>query len=114
VLQLARVGGREVSDQLIALFDRFVGEAFSSSKSLRLAQTTAAALCQTKDRRAVKPLMRAARETAFPELQGAAARALGCFCAPESVALLEDLAGSAQVAVSIPARGAIRGCRKRR
>lgn len=114
ILQMARIGGREVSDQLLALFDRFVGEAFSSARSLRLAQTTAAALCVTRDRRAVKPLMRAAKESAFPELQGSAARALGCFCAPESSTLLKDLARSAQVAVSIPARAAIRGCRKKR
>jgi HEAT repeat protein len=114
VLQMARIGGAEITGVLIELFDRFVGEAFSSSKSLALAQTTAAALCQTKDRRAVAPLVRAARQSAFPELQGAAARALGCFCAPETYPLLRDLARSAQVAVSIPARGAIRGCRKKR
>lgn len=112
IFQLARAGGPEAAAKLIELLDRFVSESFSSAKSLRLAQSTAAALCRTKDRRAVAPLMRAARQSAFPELQGAAARALGCFCAPESAALLKDLSRSAQVAVSVPARAAVNQCKR--
>ena len=114
IMQLARLGSAEANAKVIELFERFVDESFASARSLHLAQSTAAALCQSGDKRAIAPLLRAARQSAFPELQGAAARALGCFCAPESFPILQDLARSAQVAVSVPARSALRSCRRKR
>jgi HEAT repeat protein len=113
VLQIARIGGEPRATRMLELFDRFVQDSWSSEASLALAQAAAAGLARLGDRRAVKPLMRAARESSFPEIQAAAARALGSFCAPGTAKLLRQLASSPQIAVSIAAKSSLRQCKQR-
>jgi HEAT repeat protein len=70
------------------------------------------ALGELGDASAVPVILRAA-EVALPEIQGAAAGALGRMCPAGGMRRLRELAESAQHQVAAPARAALRKCRAR-
>lgn len=132
LLRLADDGKREpdLRDRAIALYgqlgppgataallerlDRWRGQAFSDESALRLAVRATTALGVLGDGKAASALLSAARDGAFPELQAAAATALGALgpaCPRDAIPLLRSLAQSEQRSVSIAARGAMKSCR---
>ncbi len=131
LLRLADDGKREpdLRDRAIALYgqlgppgataalldrlDRWRGQAFSDESALRLAVRATTALGVLGDGKAASALLSAARDGAFPELQAAAATALGALgpaCPGDAIPLLRSLAQSEQRSVSIAARGAMKRC----
>ena len=102
-------------EALLDRLDRWRGQAFSDESALRLAVRTTTALGALGDRRAAPALVAAARDGTFPELQAAAAAALGALgpaCPPDARTLLRALAQSEQRGVALAARGAIDRCKK--
>ena len=98
---------------LLERLDRWRGQAFSDESALRLAVRAVTALGVLGDARAASALLSAARDGAFPELQAAAATALGALgpaCPKDALPLLRQLAQSEQRGVSIAARGAMKTC----
>lgn len=96
---------------LIDLFARLRERAWSDAAALRLATTAAATLGRLGDARAVEPLLGAARDEAFPELQAAAITGLGSLCPAAAMPLFERWASSPQRAVALAARAARDHCR---
>jgi HEAT repeat protein len=87
--------------------------AFSDKAAITTAASAVHALGELGDPVAIPVLLRAADTVAFPEIQGAAATALGKTCAPGALPVLRDLARSGQHQVSAPARAALRKCARR-
>lgn len=111
---------RALTRPLLDLLDRERERAFSSADSLGVAAATLYALGKHGDPAAIPAILDAAEESsAFPELQGAAAAALGELCRAmppaqrqRAVTILTALAASGQHQSATPARGALHRCRR--
>lgn len=97
---------------LIRLFGKLRQAAWSKESAVRLASAAAVAMGRTGSADVVAPLLRAARESSFPEIQAAAVTGLGEICPPKARRLFADLLGSDQRAVLIAARAAYNRCRR--
>jgi hypothetical protein len=94
-----------------ALFERVRGEVLGgSAEALPVAAACATGLGGFADDRSLDALLRGANDAAFPEIQAAAAEALGRRCAPRARAVLSELRGSPQRQVSLAAKAAFRRC----
>lgn len=107
---VAVLGDRGLAPELIELFGALRRGAWSDAEALRLAAAAAVTLGRLGDPAAVEPLMAAARDPAFAELQAAAITGLGEMCPPRAVPLFERARRSGQRAVSIAARRAHERC----
>jgi HEAT repeat protein len=108
-----QLGAKGATQQLLDRLDRWRGQAFSDESALRLAVRAVTALGVLGDGHAASAIMSAARDGAFPELQAAAATALGALgkaCPRDAIVLLRGLAQSEQRSVSIAAKGAVKKC----
>ncbi len=95
------------------VFGKAQGEALSGSTSaLDVASACAGALGLMGDPSAVPVLLRAAGDSAFPEIQAAAVTGLGRICPPQSRDLIRDLRGSPERQVSLAARAAWARCHR--
>jgi hypothetical protein len=101
---------RELAPRLIALFSTLRKRAWSDKASVRLASAAAVALGRLGGDAVVNPLLDAAREASFPEIQAAAVTGLGEMCAARALPLFEQLVSSDQRAVAVAARGAHNRC----
>ncbi len=111
---LGGLGDRAATGALIAALGRERERAFSDADAIQVAVALAYALGALGDPAGGPALMKAAEESsAFPEIQAAAATALGALCPPGAAGLLRRLAGTAQHQVSTAARAAARRCRAR-
>jgi HEAT repeat protein len=104
-------GDRSAAAPLAALATAELELAFSDESAIAVAAAGVYALGQLGDASAMPVVLRAAEAVAFPEIQAAAAGALGRLCLPAGLPVLRDLAGSSQHQVSAPARAALRRCR---
>ena len=105
---------RSATAPLAAALGRERERAFSDADAIQMAVALAYALGTLGDPAAAPALMSAADESsAFPEIQAAAATALGALCPAGAAGLLRKLAGTAQHQVSAAARAASRRCRAR-
>jgi HEAT repeat protein len=110
---VAVLGDRGLAPALIDLFGKLRGRAWSDAESLRLAAAAAVTLGRLGDPAAVPPLLAAARDPAFPELQAAAITGLAEMCPRQALSVFEQAQGSVQRGVSIAARSASRRCARR-
>lgn len=97
---------------LIDLFRTLRERAWSEAIAVRLASAAAVAMGRTGSDQVVAPLMRAAREASFPEIQAAAITGLGEMCPPKARKLFVTLLGSDQRAVLVAARAAHNQCKR--
>ncbi|HET6610695.1 MAG TPA: HEAT repeat domain-containing protein [Kofleriaceae bacterium] len=86
--------------------------AFSEDGAAKVAAALAATLGALDDPRAATALIAAARDPAFPQIQAAAALALGQLCVAGTHDLLVDLAASTQRQVKLAASAALARCRQ--
>lgn len=100
-----------LSGPLIALFARLRGASWSENAAVRLAAAAAVALGRVGTDDVVAPLMSAAREASFPEIQAAAVTALGEICPRQALPLMAALVGSDQRGVVVAAKSAYNRCR---
>lgn len=110
---VAVLGDRSLAAALIKLFGSLRGRAWSDAEALRLAAAAAVTLGRLGDPAAVQPLLTAARDPAFPELQAAAITGLAEMCPRQALPVFEQARDSVQRAVSIAARSASRRCARR-
>lgn len=93
------------------VFERVRSEMLGgAAEALSVAAACATGLGGFRDDATLDALLRAAADAVFPEVQAAAAEALGRRCAPRGRALLSELRGSPQRQVSLAARAAFRRC----
>lgn len=93
------------------VFERVRSEMLGgAADALPVAAACATGLGGFEDEATLDALLRAAADAAFPEVQAAAAAALGRRCAPPARAVLSELRGSPQRQVSLAARAAFRRC----
>ncbi|MCG8422396.1 MAG: hypothetical protein MJE77_31125 [Proteobacteria bacterium] len=109
---VATLGDSSLTGELIALFAALRNEAWSSRPAVRLAAAAAVAMGRLGGKGVLAPLLGAAREGSFPEIQAAAVTGLGEMCPAQAMALLGQLMSSSQPAVAVAARGARNGCRR--
>jgi HEAT repeat protein len=107
---VAVLGDRALAPGLVKLFETLRERAWSDAKALRLAAAAAVTLGRLGDPAAIPPLLAAARDPAFPELQAAAITGLGEMCPRQALPIFEQARASAERAVSIAARSASRRC----
>jgi HEAT repeat protein len=107
---VAVLGDRGLAPALVKLFGGLRGRAWSDAQALRLASAAAVTLGRLGDPAAVPPLLAAARDPAFPELQAAAITGLAEMCPRQALAVFERARDSVQRSVSIAARSASRRC----
>ncbi|HWM85310.1 MAG TPA: HEAT repeat domain-containing protein, partial [Kofleriaceae bacterium] len=115
-LALRLIGGsgdRSAARPLAELVTAELERAFSDERAIAPAAAGAYALGELGDPSGIPVVVRAAEAVAFPEIQAAAAAALGRLCPPSAMRLLRQLAASGQHQVSAPARAALRRCRAR-
>jgi HEAT repeat protein len=110
---VAVLGDRGLAPGLVKLFETLRERAWSDAKSLRLAAAAAVTLGRLGDPAAIPPLMAAARDPAFPELQAAAITGLGEMCPRQALPIFEQARTSPERAVSIAARSAGQRCSRR-
>jgi HEAT repeat protein len=111
---LGGLGDRSVTAPLSSALGRERERAFSDADAIQMAIALSYALGALGDPAAATALTAAAEESsAFPEIQAAAATALGALCPPGAAGLLRKLAGTAQHQVQAAARAAARRCRGR-
>ena len=111
---LGGLGDRSATAPLAAALGRERERAFSDADAIQVAVAIAYALGALGDPAAGPALATTAEESsAFPEIQAAAASALGLLCPPGAAGILRKLAGTAQHQVSAAARFAARRCRAR-
>lgn len=103
-----------LSPALIKLFSRLRSRAWSESVAVRLAAATAMSMGRMGTPDVVKPLMGAAREPSFPQIQAGAITGLGEMCPRVALPMFASLLNSSQRAVSVAARGAHNRCRRLR
>jgi HEAT repeat protein len=103
-----RAAVRPLAELVSAELERASGE----EAAIEAAAAGVYALGELGDPSAVPVILRAA-EVSLPEIQGAAAAALGRMCPAAGMRRLRALAGSAQHQVAAPARAALRKCRAR-
>jgi HEAT repeat protein len=106
------LGDPRLAMPLIDLFAALRKRAWSDKDAVTLAAAAAVALGRLGATEAVAPLLAAARDESFAEVQAAAITGLGEMCAPAALPLFAAAAGSAQRAVAIAARGAHNRCRR--
>ena len=97
---------------LMALFKRLREAAWSQKNAVRLAAGAAVAMGRLGVSEVVPPLLRAAKEQSFPEIQAAAVTGLGEMCPKAALPLFAALIGSEQRAVVVAARAAYNRCRQ--
>lgn len=107
---VAVLGDRSLAPALVKLFGSLRGRAWSDAQALRLATAAAVTLGRLGDPAAVPPLLAAARDPAFPELQAAAITGLAEMCPRQALSVFERARDSVQRSVSIAARSASRRC----
>ncbi len=112
--EIAALGDRTRINELIAMFKQHRREAWSKTAALRLAAKTAVTLGRLGGNLAIRTLMSAARDDAFPEIQSAAVTGLGHICPRSARRVFFTLSGSGQRQVSLAARRARQKCFGRR
>jgi HEAT repeat protein len=110
---VAVLGDRGLTPALVKLFGSLRGRAWSDAQALRLAAAAAVTLGRLGDPAAVPPLLAAARDPAFPELQAAAITGLAEMCPRQALSVFERARDSVQRSVSIAARSASRRCARK-
>lgn len=114
---VANLGDRALATKLVATFTRWRGAAIESEEALALAQRAAYALGRTSPPGAAEALVAALDDSAFPEIVGSAATALGLLgpaCPATAKKRLQDLAGSDdEPQVTTAAKRAYQLCGKR-
>jgi len=112
---LAAYGERpDAEAAVLTRFTAWRGQAFSDDVALRLAIRAATVLGARGAAAAGPALVAAARDTAFPELAAAAARALGALgpaCPADAPAVLRGLVGADDQMLALAARAAVTQCR---
>ncbi len=103
---------RALVPQLLACFDQARSEMLGSEDpdAPQLAAALAGGLGGLGDERVVDPLMRAAADSAFPEVQAGAVAGLGKMCPRDARDLVRELMESPQESVKRAARGAFARC----
>lgn len=114
VNEIATLGDRSKVGELIKMFKGHRREAWSKTAALRLASASAVTLGRLGGNLAIGPLMKAARENAFPEIQAAAVTGLSHICPRNARRVFAKLIGSNQRQVSVAARKAMQKCFRRR
>lgn len=107
------LGDRELAGALVSLFASLRKRAWSDKDAIELAASVAVAMGRLGGAGVVEPLLAAAREGSFPEIQAAALTGLGELCVPAALPLFERLRSDSQRGVAIAARGAYNRCRGR-
>lgn len=105
------LGDRDLSPALIELFASLRKQAWSEKDAVRLASAAAVAMGRLGAEAVIAPLLEAARDPSFPEIQAAAITGLGELCPPRAMPIFESQIASSQRAVAIAARGARNRCR---
>jgi HEAT repeat protein len=107
---VAVLGDRGLAPGLVKLFETLRERAWSDARALRLAAAAAVTLGRLGDPAAIPPLLAAARDPAFPELQAAAITGLSEMCPRQALPIFEQARASAERGVSIAARSASQRC----
>ncbi|HWN68631.1 MAG TPA: HEAT repeat domain-containing protein, partial [Haliangium sp.] len=110
---VAVLGDRALAPGLVKLFATLRERAWSDARSLRLAAAAAVTLGRLGDPAAISPLLAAARDPAFPELQAAAITGLSEMCPRQALPIFEQARTSPERSVSIAARSAGQRCSRR-
>ena len=103
-------GDRAAARPLAALASAELERAFSDESAITPAASSVHALGELGDPAATPVLLHAAEAVAFPEIQAAAATALGRVCPASALPVLRELARSSQHQVAAPARASLRRC----
>jgi hypothetical protein len=113
IMLVAVLGDRDLAPGLVALFATLRERAWSDAKALRLAAAAAVTMGRLGDPAAIPPLLAAARDPAFPELQAAAIIGLGELCPRQALPIFEQARASADRGVSMAARSAHQRCSRK-
>jgi HEAT repeat protein len=112
VILIGQLGEAQLRPQLIKLFKKLRGEAWSRRSGIRLAAAACSALADVGGKPAIDTILRAARDGSFPQLQAGCITALSKRCPSRALPLFDRYRGSSNRSVSLAARSAARKCRK--
>jgi HEAT repeat protein len=113
IILMAVLGDRDLAPGLVALFATLRERAWSDARALRLAAAAAVTMGRLGDPAAIPPLLAAARDPAFPELQAAAIIGLGELCPRQALPIFERARASTDRGVSMAARSASQRCTRK-
>lgn len=106
------LGDSALAPAALALLETYRSRAWSDEDAIRLAAAAASSVGKLGKRDGITKLVEIANDASFPELQAAAATALGETCPGKAKPVFDKLASSPERAVSLAAKAARNKCTK--